>query len=63
MSYAPNAGFHLLPNDPALGMQLYEQVKDASERSAISQRAANGLFANRLGPAIIDPHTERLFDR
>ena len=60
MSYAANAGFQLLPNDPALGMKLYAQVEDASERLAISQRAANGLFANRLGPEVIDPQTGKL---
>ena len=57
MSYAANAGFQLLPNDPALGLKLYATVEDASKRSVISQRAANGLFANRLGPEVIDPQT------
>ena len=60
MSYAGNAGFYLMPNDAALGMKLYAQAQDASARSAISQRAANGLFANRLGPEIVDPQTGKV---
>ncbi len=60
MSYAANAGFHLMSNDPALGMDLYTAAVDASERSTISQRAANGMFANRLGPQVIDPKSGKL---
>ena len=56
-SYAANAGFHLMPSDPALEMELYSAAADTSERSSISQRAANGLIANRLGPEVVDPQT------
>ena len=59
-SYAVNAGFHLLPNDPALGLTLYANAADPSEQSAISQRAANGVFANRVGPEVVDPQTGKL---
>ena len=59
-SYAANTGFYLLPNDPALGLDAYSQVQDTSERSVISQRAANGLFANHLGPDVVDPLSGQL---
>ncbi len=55
MSYAANAGFYLLPNDPALGLATYSKTTSASERSANAQRSANGLFANHLGPNVTDP--------
>jgi Protein of unknown function (DUF1559) len=59
-SYAVNAGFHLLPNDPALGFDVYVNAADAAAQSAVSQRAANGVFANRAGPSVIDPQTGKL---
>ena len=60
LSYAANAGFYLMPDDPALGLEKYAQVEGASERSTTSQRSANGLFANRIGPEVVDPQTGKL---
>ncbi|MDX1929197.1 MAG: DUF1559 domain-containing protein [Pirellulaceae bacterium] len=57
LSYGVNAGLHLLPNDPALGLSQYANAGDASEHSSISQRSENGVFANRAGPNVVDPHT------
>ncbi len=59
-SYAPNAGFHLMPRDPVMALEWYASAADASERSTISQRSANSLFVNRLGSAVIDPTTGQL---
>ncbi len=59
-SYAANAGFYLLPRDPVLEMAWYTAAADDSERSTISQRAANGIFVNRLGTEVIDPATGQL---
>ena len=54
-SYAANAGFHLVQLDPALQLEWYANAVDDSARSTISQRAANGIFVNRLGLTVIDP--------
>ena len=59
-SYAANLGFHLMPRDPALELEWYAKAADDSERSTISQRSANGIFANRLGAEVIDPATGQL---
>ena len=57
LSYVPNAGFYLLPNDPALGLAAYANVNNDSNRSSVSQRIQNGLFANGLPAYVIDPTT------
>jgi len=59
-SYAANAGFHLMPRDPALDLDWYAKAADESERSTISQRSANGIFVNRLGAEVIDPTTGKV---
>ena len=56
LSFVPNAGFYLLPSDPALGLAAYANIDD-SQRSSVSQRIENGIFANGLPAYVIDPMT------
>ncbi len=54
-SYVANTGFHLVRRDPALQFEWYASAADDSARSTVSQRAANGVFVNRLGSEVVDP--------
>lgn len=60
ISYACNAGFYVLPNDPALGLDVYQDVKSLDEISSISQRSANGIFCNRMPNSVFDPKTGKM---
>ena len=57
LSFVPNAGFYLLPSDPALGLAAYAKVNNDSDGSSVSQRIQNGLFANGLPAYVFDPMT------
>ena len=52
-----NNGFYLLPSDPALALDVYKDAANDSDRSTISQRIANGIFANRLPKEVVSPKT------
>ncbi len=60
LSYVPNTGFYMLGSDPALGLDIYRNTADASERSTVAQRIQNGLFANGLPARVVDPKSGAL---
>ncbi len=73
LSYLANAGLYIrsdLPEtegranqvlalrDPVLDLEAYQGVADASQLSTISQRPANGVFANSIPKQVYNPRTK-----
>jgi len=59
-SYAANTGFYMTADDPASELGPYANVTDASQRSTIMQRSANGVFSNHLPAMAWDPRSSQI---